>query len=94
MSTGCAPFSSFFSFSGITFAMVFSAIGASYGTSKAGTAISGMGQMHPSLVFTALLPVIMSGILIIYGLVVSVFIASNRKHDFLVSPNAPISLFS
>lgn len=84
---GCPFYSYFFANAGITAAMTLSginsslilAIGACYGTLKSGTAISGMGQFHPSLIFTSILPVIMSGVLTIYGLVVAIFISGNRK---------------
>jgi V-type H+-transporting ATPase proteolipid subunit len=52
------------------------AIGACYGTAKAASGIGGMGVRSPHLVMKALIPVIMAGILGVYGLVVSVLISS------------------
>ena len=66
---------------GIVAAVVFSNLGAGYGTAKSGAGICSMGVLKPNLVFKALLPVIMSGILGIYGLIVS-FIINSRINDF------------
>ncbi|GJJ15578.1 v-type proton ATPase 16 kDa proteolipid subunit2 [Clathrus columnatus] len=57
------------------------AIGAAYGTSKSGIGISGLGQFRPELVMKSLIPVVMSGIIAVYGLVVSVLIASGLAPD-------------
>jgi len=65
----CSPSSAFFYFMGITAAVVFSNLGASYGTARAGTGIASMGVMRPDLVMKNLLPVIFAGVLGIYGLI-------------------------
>lgn len=54
--------------------MIFSTVGAAYGTSKAGIGIAGLGQFKPELIMKSLIPVVMSGIVAVYGLVVSVLI--------------------
>jgi V-type H+-transporting ATPase proteolipid subunit len=54
--------------------MIFSTVGAAYGTSKAGIGIAGLGQFKPELIMKSLIPVVMSGIIAVYGLVVSVLI--------------------
>jgi V-type H+-transporting ATPase proteolipid subunit len=56
--------------------MVLSTVGAAFGTSKAGIGITGLGTFKPELVMKSLIPVVMSGIIAVYGLVVSVLIAS------------------
>jgi len=71
----CPPYAPFFGFAGVTSAMVFSTVGAAYGTSKAGIGIAGLGQFRPELIMKSLIPVVMSGIIAVYGLVVSVLIA-------------------
>ena len=48
----------------------FLGIGAGYGTAKSGVGIMSMGVMRPELVMRALLPVVMAGIIGIYGLIV------------------------
>jgi V-type H+-transporting ATPase 16kDa proteolipid subunit len=45
-------------------------LGAAYGTAKAGVGLASMGVMNPSLVMRNVLPVVMAGILGIYGLIV------------------------
>ena len=52
-----------------------SAMGAAYGTAKSGTGIAAMSVMRPELIMKSIIPVVMAGILAIYGLVVAVLIA-------------------
>lgn len=68
---------SFFGVMGATAAMVFSSLGAAYGTAKSGTGIAAMSVMRPELIMKSIIPVVMAGIIAIYGLVVAVLIASN-----------------
>ncbi|XP_040564023.1 V-type proton ATPase 16 kDa proteolipid subunit c [Lepeophtheirus salmonis] len=65
----------FFGVMGATAAMVFSAMGAAYGTAKSGTGIAAMAVMRPEAIVKSSIPVVMAGILAIYGLVVAVLIA-------------------
>lgn len=58
--------------------------GAAYGTAKAGTGLSAMGVLRPDLVMKAIVPIVMAGIIGIYGLVVSVLISDGRKYLFLL----------
>lgn len=71
----CDPNSSFFGFMGITGAMVFANLGAAYGTAKSGVGISSMGVMRPDLVMRSIIPVVMAGILGIYGLIIAIIIS-------------------
>ncbi|KAI0219002.1 V-type proton ATPase 16 kDa proteolipid subunit [Lamellibrachia satsuma] len=66
----------FFSVMGAASAMVFSALGAAYGTAKSGTGIAAMSVMRPELIMKSIIPVVMAGIIAIYGLVVAALIAS------------------
>ncbi|KIK01873.1 hypothetical protein K443DRAFT_678017 [Laccaria amethystina LaAM-08-1] len=75
----CPPFAPFFGFAGVASAMVFSTVGAAFGTSKAGIGIAGLGTFKPELIMKSLIPVVMSGIIAVYGLVVSVLIAGSLK---------------
>eukprot|EP00835_Amoeboradix_gromovi_P007157 NODE_1110_length_1072_cov_0.273381.p1 type:complete len:161 gc:universal NODE_1110_length_1072_cov_0.273381:691-209(-) len=79
MSEYCPIYSTFFSLAGASFAMMFTSMGAAYGTSKSGIAIGGLGTFKPDLVMKALIPVVMAGIITVYGLVVSVVISSSLK---------------
>jgi len=47
------------------------AMGAAYGTAKSGVGILTMGVMHPELVIRSSLPVIMAGIVALYGLIIN-----------------------
>ena len=49
-------------------------IGAAYGTSKSGIGIATMGVLKPDLIMKNIVPVVMAGILGIYGLIVSVIL--------------------
>jgi V-type H+-transporting ATPase proteolipid subunit len=53
------------------------ALGAAYGTAKSGTGIAAMSVMRPELIMKSIIPVVMAGILAIYGLVVAVLIAGS-----------------
>merc|ERR1711941_199682 len=59
---------------GITAAIVFANLGAAYGTAKSGVGIASMGVMHPDLVMRNMIPVVMAGVLGIYGLIVAVIL--------------------
>ncbi|XP_059834887.1 ATPase H+ transporting V0 subunit cb [Hemitrygon akajei] len=78
MSTPESPeYSPFFGVIGASAAMVFSALGAAYGTAKSGTGIAAMSVMRPELIMKSIIPVVMAGIIAIYGLVVAVLIANS-----------------
>lgn len=55
--------------------VLFPALGAAYGTAKSGTGIAAMSVMRPELIMKSIIPVVMAGIIAIYGLVVAVLIA-------------------
>ena len=65
---------SFFGFIGIAAALVFANLGAAYGTAKSGVGICSMGVLSPDLIFKSIVPVIMAGILGIYGLIISLLV--------------------
>ena len=80
MSTDLCPvYVPFFGAMGCTAAIVFTCLGASYGTAKSGVGIAAMGVLRPDLIVKNIIPVIMAGIIGIYGLVVSVLISSGLK---------------
>ncbi|EGN97943.1 hypothetical protein SERLA73DRAFT_138137 [Serpula lacrymans var. lacrymans S7.3] len=79
MSDFCPVYAPFFGAMGCTCAIVFTSIGASYGTAKSGVGISAMGVLRPDLMMRCVVPVIMAGIIAIYGLVVSVLISSSLE---------------
>ena len=65
----------FFAYMGIACALVFANLGAAYGTAKSGVGICAMGIMKPTSIIKGVIPVIMAGILGIYGLIVAVILA-------------------
>ena len=69
----------FFGFLGVACALIFCNIGAAYGTAKTGIGLSGMGVMAPSQVMKNIIPVIMSGVIGIYGLIVAVILLNGIK---------------
>ncbi|KAF9880795.1 putative V-type ATPase [Colletotrichum karsti] len=71
----------FFGAMGCTVAIVFTCLGASYGTAKSGVGISAMGVLRPDLIVKNIVPVIMAGIIAIYGLVVSVLISDGLAQE-------------
>lgn len=66
----------FFAYMGVTSALVFANLGASYGTAKAGVGIASLVVIDGSKVFKGLIPIIMAGILGIYGIIVAVLLNS------------------
>ena len=71
--------STFFGFMGVACALVFANIGSAYGCAKSGLGISYFGVIKPEGIIKAIIPVIMAGILGIYGLVVSVLLIAKSK---------------
>lgn len=50
-------------------------VGAAYGTFKSGAGISGIGIWKPEIIMKSLIPVVMAGILGIYGMIVAVLLS-------------------
>ena len=64
----------FFAYSGVAMALIFANVGAAYGTAKSSIGIANLGCVNPDKIFRALIPIIMAGILGIYGLIVAVLL--------------------
>ncbi|KAG4302065.1 hypothetical protein PCK1_001624 [Pneumocystis canis] len=77
----CPVYAPFFSVLGCAIAIVFTSFGAAYGTAKSGVGIMSMGVFHPELMIKSSIPVVMAGIIAIYGLVVSVLISGGLKQQ-------------
>ncbi|KAL3455621.1 hypothetical protein BJX64DRAFT_281957 [Aspergillus heterothallicus] len=58
-----------------------SCFGAAYGTAKAGVGVCVTGVLRPDLIVKNIVPIVMAGIIAIYGLVVSVLIANDLKQQ-------------
>ena len=72
----------FFGYMGIASALVFANLGAAYGTAKAGVGICAMGVLKPDKIIKSVIPVIMAGILGIYGLIVAVILGQRIGSDY------------
>ncbi|KAF0893616.1 hypothetical protein E2562_028030 [Oryza meyeriana var. granulata] len=66
----------FFGFLGAASALVFSCMGAAYGTARSGVGVANMGVMRPELVMKSIVPVVMAGVLGIYGLIIAVIVST------------------
>uniref|UniRef100_A0A7S4LM40 V-type proton ATPase proteolipid subunit n=1 Tax=Eutreptiella gymnastica TaxID=73025 RepID=A0A7S4LM40_9EUGL len=60
---------------GAASALIFANLGAAYGTAKSGVGVAQLGIMAPLKIMRGIVPVVMAGILGIYGLIVAVIIA-------------------
>ena len=60
-------------------------LGSAYGTAKAGVGVCSMGVFRPDAVMKNMLPVIMAGILGIYGLIASIIMVYVSRLLFLAS---------
>merc|ERR1719164_235046 len=77
----CPPSASFFGFMGCASALVFACLGAAYGTAKSGVGVANMGVLHADMVMKSIIPIIMAGVLGIYGLIVAVLLGSSIDGD-------------
>jgi V-type H+-transporting ATPase proteolipid subunit len=59
-----------------TRACLLAGMGAAYGTAKSGVGVASMGVMRPELVMKSIVPVVMAGVLGIYGLIIAVIIST------------------
>jgi len=75
----CAESAPFFGFIGVASALVFANMGAAYGTAKSGVGISSMGVMNADAVMKNIIPVVMAGVLGIYGLIIAVILVQGIK---------------
>ena len=76
---------SFFGYIGIACALVFANLGAAYGTAKSGVGVCSMGVLKPDQIIKSVIPVIMAGILGIYGLIVAVILIQKIPSDIKAS---------
>jgi V-type H+-transporting ATPase proteolipid subunit len=55
-------------------------MGTAYGTAKSGIGVASMGVMRPELTRKSIIPVIMAGVLGIYGLIIAIAKVSKCYH--------------
>ena len=80
------PNNYFFGYIGVASALVFANLGAAYGSAKAGVGICSMGVLKPDLIMKSVVPVVMAGILGIYGMIVAVIIVQKSTHLYNLVP--------
>ena len=64
---------------GIAAAVFFSNVGAAFGTAKSGCAIVEIAAKKPELIFRSIIPVVMAGILGMYGMIIGIIMKSASK---------------
>jgi len=69
----------FFGNTGIACSLVFAVLGAAYGTAKAGVGVSASGVLRPELIMRNVIPVVMAGVVAVYGLIVSMILATSLQ---------------
>ena len=81
---------------GVAAAITFSNLGAAFGTAKSGTAIVEVAAEKPELIFKSIIPVVMAGILGMYGMIIAIVMKGSSKCLLLpttslsqLSPNVP-----
>ncbi|KAH8411131.1 hypothetical protein KR222_004235 [Zaprionus bogoriensis] len=74
----------FFGGLGAVFSIVLSSLGAAFGTAISGIGISTMALTKPELIMKSIIPVVMAGIIAIYGLVVSVLISGSLSVEYTI----------
>merc|ERR1719453_2894414 len=77
----CPASAPFFGFMGCAAALVFACLGAAYGTAKSGVGVANMGVLHSEMIMKSIIPIIMAGVLGIYGLIVAVPLGSGIKGE-------------
>eukprot|EP00766_Chilomastix_caulleryi_P005420 gnl/Chilomastix_caulleri/692.p1 GENE.gnl/Chilomastix_caulleri/692~~gnl/Chilomastix_caulleri/692.p1 ORF type:complete len:185 (-),score=38.92 gnl/Chilomastix_caulleri/692:55-609(-) len=78
----CTPQNALLSALGVAFAISLSCLGSAYGTAKAGLGVIAAGLIRPATAMKNSLPVIMAGVLGIYGLITSIAITTSAS-EFL-----------
>ena len=73
----------FFGGMGIVTALVFANLGAAYGTGKSGVGIVSVAVLKPELIFKSIIPVIIAGILGLYGMIIAIVMQGYSKYNFL-----------
>lgn len=74
ISYSCPNWAPILGFTGMASAVILSNVGGAYGTAKAGIGIMAMGIRTPELLMKNIIPVVMAGVLGIYGLIVAVIL--------------------
>jgi len=74
ISYSCPSWAPMLGFAGCASAVILANLGGAYGTAKAGLGLMSMGVRSPELIMKNIIPVVMAGVLGIYGLIVAVIL--------------------
>ena len=66
---------------GVVGALVFANLGAAYGTAKSGVGIVSVTVLKPDLLFRSIIPVVMAGVLGMYGMIIAILIRGSSKYS-------------
>jgi len=69
----------FFGSMGIAAALVFANLGSAYGTAKSGVGIVSVAVLKPDLLFKSIIPVVMAGVLGMYGMIIAILMKQQGK---------------
>jgi V-type H+-transporting ATPase proteolipid subunit len=83
----CPAYAPFFGFLGAALALVFGNMGAAYGTWKSAVGLCTIAKLprhkvQTEMVMKSIMPVILSGVCGIFGLIIAVIIATNMKDPY------------
>jgi V-type H+-transporting ATPase proteolipid subunit len=79
-----SDFTPLFGALGAASAIIFTSVGAAIGSAKTGSAIASIAPKRMDLVFKSMIPVVMSGVLPIYGIMMAVVIVNNLSPTMLL----------
>merc|ERR1740139_975689 len=74
---------------GMAFALIFSNAGAAFGTAKSGLGIVATAAERPDLIFRSIIPVVMAGILGMYGMIIAIIMKSSIQPTDIGSISNP-----
>ena len=80
----CTATAVFFAFLGVACALAFTAIGSGYGTAKSAIGVFAVCSLRPDFIYRGLMPIIMAGIVGIYGLVSAVIVSPGMKYPYSI----------
>lgn len=73
----CPPWAPALGYMGAMIALVFACVGSAWGTGRAALGISAIGVKQPEIVMKNIIPIVMAGVLGIYGLIIAVIISNS-----------------
>jgi V-type H+-transporting ATPase proteolipid subunit len=75
---------SFFGLGGAALCMILASLGSAIGMAKAGVAVTSIGILHPEKIVKSLIPVVMAGMLGIYGVLIAIIVITSKGITYLL----------